>query len=58
MLFIKIADYSGSIEGVVFPKTLKELEHVFMPETCVAVKGRLSVRNGTPSIIIEKARVL
>jgi DNA polymerase-3 subunit alpha len=58
MLFIKIADYSGNIEGVVFPKMLKEFEHLFMPDTCIAIKGRLSARNGTQSIVVEKARAL
>jgi DNA polymerase-3 subunit alpha len=58
MLFVKIADYSGSIEAVVFPKTLKLYEQIFMPEACIAVKGRLSNRNGIPSIVVEKAKSL
>jgi DNA polymerase-3 subunit alpha len=58
MLFIKIGDYTGSIEAVVFPKTLKEFEAIFTQDNCIAVKGRLSKRNGTPSIVIEKAKAL
>lgn len=58
MLFVKIADYSGSIEAVVFPKTLKEYEAIFTPDNCVAIKGRLSQRNGIPSIVVEKAKAL
>jgi DNA polymerase-3 subunit alpha len=58
MLFIKITDLTGSIEGVVFPKTLKDLEQHFMPDACIAIKGRLSARNGIPSIVVEKAKTL
>lgn len=58
MLFLKIADYSGSIEAVVFPKVLKEFETVFTQDNCIAIKGRFSSRNGTPSILIEKAKAL
>jgi hypothetical protein len=31
---------------------------IFIPDNCVAIKGRLSKRNGTPSILIEKAKAL
>ncbi len=58
MLFIKIADYTGSMEGVVFPKTFKQYPELFAPDVCVAMKGRLSKRNDAPSIIVEKAKVL
>jgi DNA polymerase-3 subunit alpha len=58
MVFLKITDYSGSIEAVAFPKTYKEYEKLFIQDNCVAIKGRLSNRNGTPSILIEKAKAL
>jgi DNA polymerase-3 subunit alpha len=58
MIFVKISDFTGSIEAVVFPKTLKLYEQNFMPDTCVAIKGRLSQRNGVPSIVVEKAKSL
>lgn len=58
MLFIKITDLTGSIEAVVFPKILKDLEQHFMPDACIAIKGRLSARNGIPSIVVDKAKTL
>jgi DNA polymerase-3 subunit alpha len=58
MLFVKIADTTGSIEAVVFPKILKDLEQYFMPDACIAIKGRLSQRNGIPSIVVDKAKTL
>jgi DNA polymerase-3 subunit alpha len=58
MLFVKIADLTGSIEAVVFPKSMKDLEQHFMPDACIAIKGRLSARNGVPSIVVDKAKTL
>lgn len=58
MVFLKIADYTGTIEAVAFPKTYKEYEAIFQADNCVAIKGKMSHRNGIPSILIEKARAL
>ncbi len=58
MLFVKLSDYSSSIEAVVFPKLYKEFESVFTPDNCIAIKGRYSMRNGTPSIVMEKVKAL
>ncbi len=58
MVFLKITDDSGSIEAVAFPRTYKEYEAIFTPENCIALKGRLSMRNGIPSIVVEKAKAL
>lgn len=58
MMFIKIADYSGNIEAVVFPKVFTEFSNILLPETCVVAKGKFSMRNGTPSVIIEKLKKL
>lgn len=58
MVFARLGDETGSIEGVVFPKTLKLFEQVFMPDACIAIKGRLSMRNSVHSIIVEKAKSL
>jgi DNA polymerase III subunit alpha len=58
MLFLKIADTTGSIEAVVFPKTLEQYPGLFEADKCVAVKGRLTERNGEKSIVVEKAKSL
>lgn len=58
MAFVRIADLSDSIEVVVFPKVLTEKREFFMPQQCIAVKGRLSHRNGNPSIIAEAVKRL
>lgn len=58
MVFLRIADFTGSIEVVVFPRTLAECKDLLGPDKCVAIKGRFSRRNDAPSIIAEKVRTL
>lgn len=58
MIFARLGDETSSIEGVVFPKTLKLYEQVFTPDACIAIKGRLSMRNGVHSVVVEKAKSL
>jgi DNA polymerase III subunit alpha len=58
MLFIRFADLTGSIEGVVFPKTLETYKDIFVPEACIACVAKVSKRNNEVSLIIEKAKLL
>ncbi len=58
MLFLKVADFTGSIEAVVFPRTFREFRNAFVPEQCVAIKASISERNGEKSLIIEKVKRL
>ena len=58
MAFIKIADFTGSIEVVVFPRTLAEVKDMLGPDKMVAVKGRFSRRNDSPSVVAEKVKAL
>ncbi|MEK7642629.1 MAG: DNA polymerase III subunit alpha [Patescibacteria group bacterium] len=58
MLFIKFTDLTGEIELVVFPRTLEEFKDIFLPDQCVAVKAKVSIRNGEKSLIAEKAKKL
>ncbi len=53
MYFLKIADYNGSIEVVVFPKICEKYSSIIALEKCLAVKGRLSDRNGEISLVAE-----
>lgn len=56
MLFIKLSDYTDSIECVVFPKILAQFENIMRDGNCIAIKGRISLRNGDPSIICEQIK--
>ncbi len=58
MAFIKLMDFSGSIEAVVFPKSFVEYKEILKPESCIALKGRLSSRNGELSLVAEKLKAL
>lgn len=58
MAFGKLADTGGSVEVVVFPRTLKEHEHLFHPEQCVLIKGKMSSRNGEKSFVAEAVKEL
>jgi len=58
MAFIKIADLSGTLEAVLFPKNYIEFKNIIKPDNYVALKGRLNNRNGELSMIAEKMKVL
>ncbi|MEI6580696.1 MAG: DNA polymerase III subunit alpha [bacterium] len=53
MAFLKISDLTDSIEAVVFPSVFKNSIEIFVPEKCIALTGKVSLRNGEKSIIIE-----
>ena len=58
MLFGRLADYSGGIEIVAFPRVVKENATMFSSGACLMVKGKFSERNGEPSFVIERAKAL
>lgn len=58
MAFGKFADHSGSVEIVIFPRTLKEAELIFKPDQCLLIKGKMSGRNGEKSFIAEAVKEL
>lgn len=58
MMFLKLADFSGNIEAVVFPKTYTQFKPLLKQEACIAVKAKTSSRNGSPSLLIETVKVL
>ncbi len=53
MAFLKISDLTGSIEAVCFPSIFKESIDILVAEKCIALSGKVSLRNGDKSIIIE-----
>lgn len=58
MAFIKLVDYDGFIEGVVFPKTYQEVRERLLVGTCVALKGKVNERNGERSFVLDKVKPL
>ncbi len=56
MAFLKISDLTGSIEAVAFPSIFKESMEILVSEKCIAFSGKVSLRNGEKSIIIEAVK--
>ena len=53
MAFIKITDKSGSMEAVAFPKTFEKYKDILVADTCIAIKGKITERNGAMSVLAE-----
>lgn len=58
MAFVRVADYDGNIEAVVFPKIYLQYADLLQPQKCIALKGRFSGRNGEKSLIVEAVKAL
>ncbi|OGG86086.1 DNA polymerase III subunit alpha [Candidatus Kaiserbacteria bacterium RIFOXYB1_FULL_46_14] len=58
MAFIQLVDRSDQIELTAFPETYRALQEVLQPSACVAIKGRLQIRSGEPTIMLENAKLL
>ncbi len=58
MAFVKVADYGESIEVVVFPRVFIQYQDLLLPQKCIALKGKMSGRNGEKSIIVEVVKTL
>jgi DNA polymerase-3 subunit alpha len=58
MAFVKVADFTGAIEVVFFPRTYTECKEQIVLDRCIAVKGRFSRRNDSPSVVAENVKAL
>lgn len=58
MAFVRVRDFTGSIELVAFPKTFTQYRLLMVTDVCVAFKGKVSLRNGEVSVLIDKAKRL
>jgi hypothetical protein len=56
MAFVMVEDLSGSLEVVVFPKMLEETKELWAEDRLVVVKGKVSIRDGRPSVIVDQGR--
>ena len=56
MAFMKVSDYHTSIEVVVFSSLYEGLKGKLTSEKCLAVEGKISLRNGTQSVVADKIR--
>lgn len=58
MAFVKIEDLTSDIEAVVFPKLFQGVADLIVPEKTVAISGKISLRNGEKSIIIDAIKAI
>ena len=58
MGFITIGDGLESIEIVAFPEMYKTHNNLFTVGSCVAIQGKLSMRNEEPTVVIDRIKSL
>ena len=58
MVFMKLSDFTGSIEVAVFPRVLTEFRQFVEPEACIAIKGKVSKRKNETSFVADKIKAL
>lgn len=58
MAIIKIADFTTTIEIAVFPKVYNDVHKILVVDNCVAIKGKVNIRNDEKSIILDGIKIL
>ncbi len=58
MAFMRVADFTGAIETVVFPKVFKEYADKLIVDSIIAIKGSVSERKEEKSVLVEAVKVL
>jgi len=54
MAFLQLEDLTGTIEVIVFPRTLDKLRHLIEPDSLVKIRGRISIKEDEmPKLICE-----
>jgi DNA polymerase-3 subunit alpha len=53
MAFLRMTDLTGSIEAVSFPRSYAQFKSILVPDKCVALKAKVSERNGEISLMVE-----
>ncbi len=58
MVFLTIEDKTAKTEAVVFPRVYKEIKNTLAENKPMLIAGRLNVRDGQKSIIVQKAKYI
>ena len=58
MAFVTLEDQTDQIETVVFPRTYTELKKTLVVGNCIAIKGKISIKNDETTVIIDRAKLL
>jgi len=57
MAFIQLSNLEDTIEMVAFPEVFQAHKEFLVAGACVAIKGKLSIRNEEPSILVDKIKL-
>lgn len=58
MAFVRVSDYTGTLEVVFFPRSYTECKDLVVPGACIGIRGKMSSRNGEVSLQGEKVKRL
>ena len=58
MAFVKVSDFSDSMEVVVFPKVFDEYRDLLEANKCVILQGKISSRNGEKGFLVNTVKEL
>lgn len=58
MAFVSLVDMSGKIEVVVFPSIYEDVKNLLVSGTCIAIKGKVNLRDGEKSILADAIKGL
>ena len=58
MGFIELEDLTGTLELVVFPSHFQELTHLWKPDTMVLVEGKISDKDNSVKVLVDRAWAL
>lgn len=56
MAFARVLDLTGSIEVVFFPRAYKEHKSILVQDSCIALKGKTSIKEEVISILAENVK--
>ena len=55
MAFVTLEDESGNVEGIVFPRTYRDVKDLMTLDTLMLVRGRLDTKSQEKKLILESA---
>lgn len=58
MAFIMIGDGVDTIETVAFPEVYRSYHEFLTPGACIAIQGKISIRNDESTVVIDRAKTL
>jgi DNA polymerase-3 subunit alpha len=58
MAFVKIDDFTGSIELIVFPSVYTKTKSLWVTDRIILVKGKVGEKEERMNIIVDDAKLL